>query len=407
MSINNSNIADFIRFLFRKRKGMEPPQELLARWQALSNDEIAGQLSGLFQSWGLSDEDKRMEINAFFKETLFAPKPPNPAPPRPRVVAVDANPAAQQPFNPFPPQEKKRSMLRYIIIAVLLIAGLFVGARYYSYANMQYVYTITDNVLVRNEAKEVVARMDLYEAGGNTPSFQKLRAVDNEIYQRSIDNTDKVYPCRKVMLSEGGFLKFLFNSNAEVGYVNTNYVVDNVQAFNLYQNAFKEVKNNKAENSDLKAIYRKIIIGSMSLDPAMENRYIALHTADIPRSAADATYGIIKQNITNNVKYILIAGLSDGNYYSFEGDIQRNEFTAPQKIMLETPEAGEKPLAGAFRFMNREGKIILYDCVANKPTNYEAQKDSDGRITSFAYKEPAILDQIIDAIMPGDSAATP
>lgn len=408
MSINNNNIADFITYLFRKRKGSEPPQELLERWRALSNDEIAAQLSGLFQSWGLTDEDKRMEINTYFKETLFSSKqvPQQEQQQRPRVVPVPVNQPVQQPFNPFPPRVKKKKRWVWITASILALLGLYMGVRYLSYANMQYVYTITDNVLVRNEAKEVVARMDLYEATGSTPSFQKLRAVDKNIYQRSIDNTDKVYPCRKVMLSEGSFWSYLFNNNAEVGYVNTNYVVDNVKEFNLYQNAFKEVKNNRAENSDLKAIYRKIIIGSMSLDPAMESRYIALHTNNIPRAAAEATYGIIKQNITNNVKYILIAGLSDGGYYSFEGDIQSNDFSPPQRIMLVTEQDGEKPLTGTYRFMNRDGKIILYDCMTNTPTNYEAQKDGDGKITAFAYKEPKLLDQIIDAILPGDDPDT-
>jgi hypothetical protein len=405
MSINNSNISDFITFLFRKRKGTEPPPELLERWKALTNDEIGAQLSGLFQSWGLTDEDKRMEINTYFKEALFTPKTASAPQPRPRVVAVPADQPAQQPFNPFPPKQKKKSRWTWITVLALVLIGGFVGVRYISFAGMQYVYTITDNVLVRNEAKDVVARMDLYAAGGSTPSFQKLKAVDKEIYQRSIDNTDKVYPCRKVLLGDISFLSYLFKGTGEVGYVNTNYVVDNVKEFNLYQTAFKEVKNNKAENSDLKAIYRKIIIGSMSLDPAMENRYITLHTNSIPRSAADATYGIIKQNITNNVKYILIAGLSDGYYYSFEGDVQSNDFTAPQKIMLVTDE-GEKALTGTYRFMNRDGKIILYDCLTNSPTNYEAQKDGDGKITSFAYKEPKLLDQIIDAILPGDNTDT-
>jgi hypothetical protein len=401
MSINNNNIADFISFLFRKRKGAAPPQELLDRWKALSNDEIATQLSGLFQSWGLTDEDKRMEINAFFKETLFTPKPA-PQQQRPQVVPVPVA-HSQAPFNPFPEKKKSKRRWPYIAGIIVAIIGIYVGIQYLSYASMQYVYTITDNVSVRNEAKEIIARMDLYPVSGSTPSFQKLKAVDKEIYQKSIDNSDKVYPCRKVLLREGGFLSYLFNKDAEVGYVNTNYVVDNVKEFNLYQTAFKEVKNNKAENADMKAIYRKIVIGSMSLDPAMENRYITLHTNNIPRSAVNATYGIVKQTITANVKYILIAGLSDGYYYSFEGDVQSNDFTAPQKIMLTNENNEEKPLTGTYRFMNKDGKIILYDCLTNAPTNYEAQKDGDGKITAFAYKEPAILDQIIDAILPDDA----
>jgi hypothetical protein len=206
-----------------------------------------------------------------------------------------------------------------------------------------------------------------------------------------------------VLLREGSFFSYLLNKNVEVGYVNTNYVVDNVKEFNLYQTAFKEVKNNKAENADMKAIYRKIVIGSMSLDPGMENRYITLHTNNIPRSAVNATYGIVKQTITANVKYILIAGLSDGNYYSFEGDVQSNDFTAPQRVMLINENNEEKPLTGSYRFMNKDGKIVLYDCLTNTATNYEAQKDSDGKITAFAYKEPKLLDQIIDAILPDDA----
>ena len=106
MSINNNNIADFISFLFRKRKGTEPPQELLDRWKALSNDEIGIQLSGLFQSWGLTDEDKRMEINTYFKETLFTPKPATQQQP-PRVVPVPVE-STQTPFNPFPAKQKRK-----------------------------------------------------------------------------------------------------------------------------------------------------------------------------------------------------------------------------------------------------------------------------------------------------------
>lgn len=396
MSITNNNIADFITFLYRKRKGQEPPAQLLEGWKALSNDGIAQQLSGLFQSWGLSDEDKRAEINAFFKETLFTPKPQQPAP---RVIPVPVQQAPQQQAQPslYPPLKRKKKRWPLIVaLLVLIAAGGYVGVQYLAFSNMKYIYTITDNVLVRNEDKEVVARMDLYAVQGSTPSFQKLKAVDKEIYYRSIDNTDKTYPFRKVLVKEGNFLSYLLKRNTDVGYVNTNYVVDNVKEFDLYQIAFKEVKNNKAENADLKALYRKIIIGSMSLDPATENKYIALHTGGIPRAAADATYGIIKQTITENVKYILIAGLSDGFYYSFEGDIKNNNFSAPQKIMVTNADKETKPLNGAYRFMDKDNKIILYDCITNAPTNYEAEKDGNGRITAFVYTAPNFIEQLFE-----------
>lgn len=389
MSITRNNIADFITFLFRKRKNQSPPQELLNGWTALSNEEITSQLNGLFQSWGLTEEDKRMEINAFFKETLFSTKT-QPVPAQ-RVPPVVNQP---QTTAPFVFNKKKKSKWPYFVIVLLAVIGCYIGYQYMGYSSMKYVYTITDNVSVRNEAKEIIARMDLFEVQGTTPSFQKLKAVDDAIYPRSIDDTEKTYPCRKVLVKDVSFFNYLFKRNDITGYVNTNYVVDSDKEFTLYQTAFKEVKNSRAENSSLTAIYRKIIIGSMGLDNANENRYIALHTQGLPKSAINATFGIIKQTIKENIKYVIIAGLSDGYYYSFEGDVRSNTFEAPEQIMITTAEGENKPLSGAYRFMNRENKIILYDCLLNAPTNYEAKKESSGKITSFKYEAPTLIEEI-------------
>jgi len=403
MSINKSNIAGFITYLFRKRKGTEPPQALLDGWAALSNEEIADQLSGLFHSWGLTDEDKRTEINAYLKETLFTPKPP--VTPRPATVVVP--PAANSYAATEPAPKKKNKVLKTSAIILLALILAFLGYKYAAFKNTRYLYTITDNVSIRDEQNQVVARMDLFPQPGATPSFQKLKALDDEIYYKSIDNSGQLFPFRKVLLKEGNFISYLFNRNKEIGYVNTNYVVDNVKEFDLYQTAFKEVKNNKEENADLKAIYRKIVIGCMSMAPAMEQKYIALHTNSIPKSAVNATYGVIKQMLKNNVKYNIIAGLSDGNYYSFIGDIQNNEYTAPQKILLTDADGESKPMAGSYRFINRDGRIVLYDCMTNSVTNYKSQKDANGNIASFVYEAPDVLEPVVPdpGIAPPDTTA--
>lgn len=392
MSITRNNIGDFITFLYRKRKGQEPPAQLIEGWKALNNDAIAHELSGLFRSWGLTDEEKRTEINAFFKETLFQPKTQQQAP---KVIPVAAPPNALPGATPVRKKRKKWPM--YLAVLIVLL-GLYAGYQYMNFSRMNYLYTITDNVQVRDENKKVVARMDLYEVPGNIPSYQKLKAVDNDIYYRSIDNSDNKYPFRKVLLKEGGFLNYLFGVSQEVGYVNTNYVVDNVKEFDLYQTAFKEVKNSKAENADLKAIYRKIIVGSMSQDGDLESKYITLHTSRVPRAVIDATYGILKQTVKENVKYVIVAGLSDGYYYSFEGDIKNSEFSPPQKIMLTNADKETQPLKGAYRFMNKDGKVILYDCLTNTPTNYEAEKNGDGKIIGFSYEAPNFIEQVIDTL---------
>lgn len=396
MSIAQNNIAEFITYLFRKRKNQEPPAALLEGWKALSNEEIEIQLDGLFASWGLGEAEKKQEINAFFKETLFAAKP-KVIPQTTAQPPLPPPPVRPQPAVPVaPPQRRtKRRSLWIVLVIVLLLAG-YTGYQYTNYARASYIYTITDNVSVRNDAKEIVARLDLFEVKSNIPSYQKMKAVDDKIYYRAIDNTDKTYPCRKVLLQEGNFFSYLFNRSGLFGYVNTNYVVDNVKEFNLYQTAFKEVKTNKAENADLKALYRKIIIGSMSLDGDMANKYIAIHAAGIPKSALDASFAVIKQPVVENVKYVIIAGMSDGYYYSFEGDIKNNNFKAPEKIMVINAEGQTLPLSGNYRFMNKDDKIILYDCVRAAATNYEAKKDSNGQITAFEYKEPTLLEQIFE-----------
>lgn len=396
MSIVQNNIADFITFLFKKRKNQVPPAQLLEGWKALSNEEIAVQLDGLFASWGLGETEKKQEINAFFKETLFTPKVNTPAPP---PVLPPPPPPVQTRQQVALPQsrgssKKKRSL--WIASGIFVLLALYTGYQYMNYSRASYIYTITDNVSVRNEAKEIVARLDLFEVKSNIPSYQKMKAVDDRIYYRAIDNTDKTYPCRKVLLQESSFLSYLFNRPGLFGYVNTNYVVDNVKEFNLYQTAFKEVKTNKSENADLKALYRKIIIGSMSLDGDMENKYISIHAGGIPRSVLDATFAVIKQPVVENVKYVIIAGMSDGYYYSFEGDIKNNNFSPPQKIMVINTEGQTVALSGNYRFMNKDNKIILYDCITNAPTNYEAKKDANGKITAFEYKEPSLLEQIFE-----------
>lgn len=335
-----------------------------------------------------------MEINAFLKETLFTPKPATQQRPK-TVVVTPSNPLLQS----FPTDTKKKrsskTWFRFGTAFLIIILG-FLGYKYIAFKNTKYLYTITDNVSIRNDDNKIVARMDLFPVQGSTPSFQKLKALDNEIYYKSIDNSGQLFPFRKVLLKEGSFVSYLFGQNKETGYVNTNYVVDNVKEFDLYQTAFKEVKNNKNENADLKAIYRKIIIGSMSMDPSTDQKYISLHTNNLPKSAINATYGIVKQSIKTNVKYNIIAGLSDGNYYSFLGDIQNNEYTAPLPITMVDENGESKPLTGSYRFINKDGRIALYDCLTNAVTNYKSQKNTEGNITSFVYEEPpSIIDDIL------------
>lgn len=389
MKITKQNIADFITYLYQNRKQQIPPKELLHRWQALSDDEIDRQLTGLFASWGMTEQNKQDQIIAFYRRSLYSPAP---------EVLTTSTPASA---HSVPPQEVNPPALTpmqrtsrtkwplWIALSVLLIASIFLGVKYMQFSNLDYIYTITDNVSVRNEDKDIVATMDLFEVKKAIPSYQKLKVFDKKIYYRSIDNSDTKFPFRKVIVGNADFWDFMFRQNDITGYVNTNYVVDNQNEFNLYQNAFKEVKANKMENANLKAIYRKIIIGSMGMDPTLSDKYIVTNTANLSRTVIDKTYAIIKQTIIENVKYVIIAGLSDGNYYKFEGDIKENVFAAPQRVEVDNGIDGSVPLTGSYRFYNKDKQIYLYDCKANLPLSFVAVRDNKGYLHAFEYIPPA------------------
>jgi hypothetical protein len=398
MSITQNNIGDFITFLYRKRKQQEPPPQLIAGWEALKQEEIQTQLNGLFQSWGMGEEEKKLEINLFFKETLFGPKPVPVREPVNMVSAAEPGLWPEEGKTVVPKMKTRKGRLRWPVVLMVLaaiIAG-YLGIQYIAFVNTGYVYTITDNVSVRNEAKEIVARMDLSEpVNVEIPSFQKLKAVDRKIYARSIDNTDKTYPCRKVLINKVSFFNYLFNRDKISGYVNTNYVVDNEREFNMYLRAFREVKNNKSENTALTAVYRKIIIGSMSKDASLEDMHIVLNTGNVARASLVNTYGIIRQTIKTNVQYVIIAGLSDGHYYRFEGDVRSNDFKDPIMVTVTHEDGTKEPLNGKFRFMNYDGGIALYDCERGMLTNYRAARDPEGKFGSFEYHAPTIIDHFI------------
>jgi hypothetical protein len=149
------------------------------------------------------------------------------------------------------------------------------------------------------------------------------------------------------------------------------------------------LKANKMENANLKAIYRKIIIGSMGMDPTLSDKYIVTNTANLSRTVIDKTYAIIKQTIIENVKYVIIAGLSDGNYYKFEGDIKENVFAAPQRVEVDNGIDGSVPLTGSYRFYNKDKQIYLYDCKANLLLSFVAVRDNKGYLHAFEYIPPA------------------
>src|SRR5690606_20095354 len=70
MPINKNNITRFIAQLYREKKGQEAPQELLNSWAQLSDEDIETNLKGLFESWGMNDNDRNVIVQKFLSQEI-------------------------------------------------------------------------------------------------------------------------------------------------------------------------------------------------------------------------------------------------------------------------------------------------------------------------------------------------
>lgn len=403
--INRNNIAAFIAELFQNKYQQAPPSALLAKWENLDDDEIQENLQELFGSWGQSADDLQAAIQRFEQHTAAHGYASTQAPPPPEPLPYSLPEQQQEQHVPlnaererlkaqyYPPaiQRRRRSIWPFIIVLALIAVAGYFGYQYYRYSSQGHVYCITANVALRDAAGEMVGRMDLEgtKVPNNAPSYSKLRAMDNEVHDLIIDN--RSYPCRKVMEDNASFADYLFHRQSIARYVNANFVVNDKDEYHLYTNIFKQTNNVAQDNRMLKATVRKVIVGSMALKSSLANEYILTHSSQLSSSALAATSSIIVQELRPNQHYIIIAGLSNGKYYRFEGDMNTNQYVPP--ILVQTmAEDGtnQQDLAGNFRFITKGGVTRLYD--VNNPnisSNYVLIKDTIGKILAFQHQPPA------------------
>ena len=389
--ITKNNIIPFISYLFFQKNKTVAPQALLDKWAAVPEAEIAVQLQNLYTHWHYTTQQQEQTIQQFLLQNKSGVIPPSPK-----------NSQSVYPSSPHPivPQNPKKSYTGLIFLA-LFIPLAYVTYQFYLFNNLKNVYAITNNLSVRNDSNVVIGRMDLQPPTKvNVHSFESLKAVDDNIYERTIDNTGKPKKHRKVMIGAGNFVQFILKSNENIAFVNANFITDSKQEFEQYKSVFGQLNAEEANQLELR--FRKVIIGSLGYDENLQGKYIMNACASSSKDVRKKMTSILKQEIIANTRFAVIARLSDGYYYRFFGDLAENSFAKPKKIgIVENPESDADCLTGDlfFKYLPKEKVYGVFDC-NGKNLNLYSVLDTQNRVMYF--KQPAIprsfLEDLIDTI---------
>lgn len=380
MNVTGKNVTAIIEYLYAKRLNQKPDAEVLQSWSNLSDDEARLHLSQLFQSWGFTEEQIEEELNAFAQEQHpVAPvqAPYNPpteyvAPQNEYVPPVSQNSGTT---NVAPSSKRSRSWMWLILLPLLAIGGYSLY-KFQEFKSLKYLYVTTDNVTIRDHEGQSIGRMDIF-ASSNSVSF--LRTTDLNSYPIKVG--DNVYQCRKVIFDSTSFMSYLLNKPQAFGYVNENYVIEDKENFIIYRNVFKAINNVKNENATLTSPFRKVIVGSMRHNAAMENLFIQNTCGNKDKSLS----ALIKHKNNKGIHQV-VALLSDGNYYVFTGNPETQQYEAPRRFEYQNPLdnsmtafANENLL---FRNVNKSNFIFNCDGSAR---DYYTALDENGMISYAKY----------------------
>lgn len=389
--INKQNIRDYIRFLYKMKNNTEPPAELLSKWASLNEEELQTNLQELYQYWNYSADKIQASEKQFMESRLKVNPPPvqTSLPPTtqipPPVYKAPAN-------NPGQHTSRTKNTVLYSLVALLVAGGIYVLYQYLEYQKLHTIYTLTQNVSIRDEAGNTIG--NFASLPGKTVTHTELFALNTDIYPLSIDSTSKKYDFRKVVFEKPGFMAFL-KKDYECGYVNANYVIENKEEAEEYArifSKFQEVNNNR-----LKLSQRKIIFNVLKRSADNRKSYL------LPGCNNSSKYfsGFLSNEIVENTRYQMIVKLEDGYYYSMIGDLNSNEYQQPTRIQLDGADCNENFL---FKYTAKDGYKI-YNC-AGALLKITCTYDENKMISSFAtvYEEPPIEESepVLEEV-PGDS----
>jgi hypothetical protein len=396
--INQANIIEYINYLYKQKYNTDAPVQLIQGWQALDDITIEQQLHNLYQQWHWTQTQQLLSQQQFVQQQQNASATASNTftPPQPVSVPKAPPKAASTIIAP----STGRGVIGNVVKLISIIAiGCILGYMLYIYSQYKQVhaiYTLTDKVAVRNEQGQEVGSLDLMP--NNSPmSFAQLYALDNEIYNRTIDASGKLYEHRKVCIQLPSLWQFI-TSNYQPHYVSARFVVDSKEEFDLYKKIFGQL--NSIDNKKLQLKHRKIIANCLKQADATA-QYLMSSCSNTRKQLS----GVIVQELITNNKYQIIAQLSDGYYYQFVGDVVSEVYHKPQRIgYVQQPSNDADCLSGGllFKYNARANNYDLYSC-NGVPLKYNTVINERKEILYFeqTYTPPPPSDNIIEQIGDG------
>lgn len=368
--INKTNIKAYIQFLYREKYYTDAPENLITKWASLDDVEISNNLNQLYSHWGYTaDKIKETEFH-FLQLNLVNPKPIiTPLSPTHKESTPATNAVSDTNIVVKKSSTARRIFFIFIPFVILGLAYLFY--QYSKYEMLHTVYTLTQNVAIRNEGGKTIGTFALIPS--NKPdTYTELIALDNEIYPLAIDSTSQKYDFRKVLFSNIDFIDFL-KGNYSYGYVNANYIIEDKQQFEDYKRIFSKFSN--VDNLRLKLTQRKIIYNVLKNSRQYRNSYILSSCNNTSKRFA----GFISNEIIENTRFQMIAKLEDGYFYSLIGDLNSGEFARPTRLQLDGEDCNSELL---FRYINPQTGFKIYNC-AGTALKIKCITDESKLITSF------------------------
>jgi hypothetical protein len=368
--INQNNIKDFISYLFQKKNRHDAPIEVLQSWNDIPEAEIMTHLKTMTQQWGWDDVKLNNEILAFIQYKTSVSQKSN-------TTFIPKNNSYTNQSIISKSKQRNNKWIYFVLIPILIGIG-YISFQYYNFINLYRLYTITDNVAMRDENGNTVGRMDVLT--NIKTSLSSLRAMDNTVYNIQVGNDDKISESRKLLLDDATFKDYLTKNKEKIVYVNKNYLTENENYNNIQKSVFADINHNALELKNITSNMRKVIIGSLSQNTNLQG----LKIANTCNNKSSEYTSILKHTLNDDKTIVIICKMSDNNYYKFKGIPDENTYFVPEKVLFKMPhDSTLTELSNTnFLFKKINGRYFVYDC--NK-TNFDVYStfDNKGDITYF------------------------
>lgn len=301
-------------------------------------------------------ESKAIELTPTVSETPLPVKMVIPTvPEKPSVSLMPVKPVVNPTPENIPPKPpvNRESMVvkprykynywRIGIVVFLIFASIYTVYKFIAYQKLGFVYVLTDELLVRTSSDKnakVLGSMNLFGKAKGRDNKETLTFAELKLY-----SNEKQGAFYKVIMSDFPFVSYLFNLD-NIGYVYAKYVTTDKREQATYQKIFKPIKEDYYELKSLEFAYRAIIVNAITTQPALMQLVLSKPCDKPSMSARNAPLRIGQYQNRDKTVFFVLVQLSDGNYYSIEGDGFYNALPA-------------KPIYLGEDLMSVEGKFQL------------------------------------------------